>query len=125
MFVKHLIYREGSRPSQVFPYCEKEQCHKGGSDGQCGDSLATYDLEEVSCPYCQLAKIRELNERVPGIRWALPIHYSVHPVFSRDGKATLTHWEAMCGEVKIYPEVCLATRNKSEITCEQCLNQLQ
>ena len=123
MFVTHLIYKPGTRPSQVFPYCSIDIYTEGKSDGQCGNIHAASNLGNVSCAYCQWEFTKELQHITQNtLQWVLPVHYSIHPVFSRDGKGTLLHWEARCGVVNIYPEICLATRDKSEVTCEGCLN---
>ena len=81
-------------------------------------------LGEVSCPYCHWGKLKEIYLIVPNLPAAqpMPVHFGVHPVFSIDGQSRLLRWEARCGEVKIFPELCLATRILKEVTCFQCLN---
>ncbi len=128
MFSTHLFYKEGSRPGMIYPYCEKENADIGASDGQCGSNIVTRKLREVSCPYCQWEKLKEVyvtfpkSPRVPP--QSLPIHWSIHPVFSTDGCIRLLRWDAICGEVKISPEYCLGTRKSEEVTCLGCRKSL-
>jgi hypothetical protein len=123
MFVKHLFYREGSRIGTVFPYCEKANADAGSSDGQTSSHLTTEHLGEVSCPYCHWEKLKDIYTLSPGLPESNlgMVHYSVHPVFSRDALGRLLHWEAQCGIVSLYPELCLATRNRDDISCLFCV----
>lgn len=125
MFVTHLVYREGSRPSQCFPWCEKENADAGLSDGQTATSLASTDIGDVTCSYCHHAFLRQVYADNPELPRSpsLPVHWSVAPRFSRDGRASLLHWEARCGQVETKTTVCLSTRNPEEITCPGCLAQ--
>ena len=123
MFTTHLFYKEGSRLSQSYPYCEEINANLGLSNGQMGSHLVSKLLGEVSCPYCHWEKLKEVYA-VPLKHLKaqpMPVHWSIHPVFSRDGETRLICWEAKCGEVKIYPELCLGTRNPNEVTCLGCL----
>ena len=122
MFSIHLFYKEGSRPSQIYPYCERTNADSGSSNGQTGSRLVSAQLGDVSCPYCHWEKLKEIYATTPGLPEMppMPVHWGIHPVFSRDGQGRLLRWEAMCGEVKIYPELCLGTRNDTEITCPGC-----
>ena len=126
MFVKHLFYKEGSRPSQVYPYCEKDNADARSSNGQTGSKLVSEFMQNVTCPYCHWEKFKEICLIAPRLLedQLTPIHFGVHPIFSRDGQSRLLHWEARCGEVKIYPELCLGTRNRTEVTCLGCLDNL-
>lgn len=116
MFVVHLLYKEGSRPSQKFPWCEKENADLENSDGQCGSQLATRELARTTCAYCHYSFIKDLYI-TPELRNRVqpnPVHWSVHPVFSRDGKVHLLHWEAFCGQIDVY-SIVYATRKKKKL----------
>lgn len=123
MFVTHLFYREGSRQSQVFPYCERMNADAGSSNGQTSPHLTTEYLGQVSCPYCHWEKLKDIYRLTPGLPESTlgAVHYGVHPVFSRDASGRLLHWEARCGIVSLYPELCLATRDREEISCLFCV----
>ena len=124
MFTMHLFYKEGSRPSQVYPWCERANADSGSSNGQTGSALVSEFIQNATCPYCHWEKFKEICLIAPKLSEdQLPsIHFGVHPVFSIDGQSRLLRWEARCGEVKIFPELCLATRNLKEVTCVPCLN---
>ncbi len=127
MFTTHLFYIEGSRVGTVYPYCEKSNADQGISDGQCGLRLVSPEVKDISCPYCHWEKLNEIYTTVPGLpgmSLMLPIHYGIYPFFSRDGRVKLLQWRARCGIVKIYPELCLATRNPSEVSCRECSSTL-
>lgn len=120
MFIVHLFYKEGSRPSQVFPFCERDNADTGSSDGQTSPHLTTEQLGRVTCPYCQWEHHKENGGR----NIQLPVHWSVHPIFSRDGTTRLVHWEAACGEVNIFPGLIFASRIPDEVDCSECLENL-
>lgn len=126
MFVTHLFYKPGSRPGQIYPQCEKTNADQDHSNGQTGCDLVSHLLREVTCAYCHFTQLQEIYDQNPQLPapQPLPVHWSVHPVFSRDGSTQLLHWAAACGEVNIYPDLCLATRQPEEVTCTNCKPQV-
>jgi hypothetical protein len=117
-----MFYKEGTRPQQVFPFCERESADSGHSDGQCGDIHASHEFMNVTCAYCSYQYFKEVfGENDIHV----PVHWGVHPVFSRDGKGTLTHWEAKCGTVvDLEGTPVLASRSFDEITCLGCKEKI-
>jgi len=118
VFRIHYLFAEGTRPSQVYPWCEKDHASAGSSNGQCGNVHVTEEIERVTCAYCRWEIIKAVVAKDPeGCRVVVPIHAGVHPVFCRDGSGDFSHWEARCGPV-VHPVV--ATREAAEITCPEC-----
>lgn len=129
MFSTHLFYKEGTRPSMAYPFCERENADVGASNGQCGSHLVDVNLFTVTCPYCHWEKLKDIHATTPELlsdflTSGCFIHWGIHPVFSVDGRIRFLRWDAACGEVKVHPEVCLATRHQNEVTCEGCLDTL-
>jgi hypothetical protein len=123
MFAIHYKHSEGSRPGQALPLCEANTDQRGGSDGQCGDNLASTDIEETTCAYCTFEYLKSVDPHLGEENHIPLVHWSVHPVFKHNGiTGVLDHWAASCGLVDIENEHVMASRDMKEITCNVCLD---
>jgi hypothetical protein len=117
----HIRNGEGSRLNQYWAMCTGSD-HNNSSDGQVGNICSTEYIEEATCSYCKW--IYAKNNGFPQ-RAKLIVHWSVHPVFLRDGTGRFSHFEAWCGKVNIEEEHVLATRDFGEVTCIECQNAVR